>query len=136
MSFPAIELARALQIALSTDINVQALLGEVPRLYDHPPEDPIFPYVTYGPLRSQDKSGDEAELSGHIMTLHIWSRYGGRSETLSIIQALTGAIKSGAFDLGDIHLVRKSIVFTDIMRALDGLTMHGLMRLSFITDNT
>ena len=136
MSLPALDIARALQIALSTHSDVQALLGAVPRLYDNPPEDPIFPYVTYGPLRSQDISGDEAALSSHLMTLHIWSRYGGRAEALSIIQAITKAIQTGAFDLGDSHLVRKHIIYTDVMRAPDGLTLHGLMRLSFITDNT
>lgn len=131
-----LDIARALQTALSSDSAVQAALGNPPRLYDNPPEDPVFPYLTYGPMRSQDISGDEAVLKNHTLTLDIWSRYGGRAEALTILQAVYGAIENASFNLGDVHLVRKQILNTDIFRAPDGQTIHGLIRLSIITDNT
>jgi len=132
----ALEIAQALQIVLSTDSNVRAVLGEVPRLYDHLPEDPVFPYLTYGPMRSQDIGGDEADIQTHILTLHVWSRYGGRAEVIRIVNAITKAVTEREFDLGDIHLARKHILYSDIMRAPDGRTLHGLIRLSFTTDST
>ena len=135
-SVATIDIARALQMVLSTDEGVQAVLGNPPRLYDNPPEDPIFPYLTYGPMRTQDISGDEAVLKSHTLSLDIWSRYGGRAEALTILQAVYGAIEKGTFDLGGAHLVRKQILNTDIFRAPDGQTLRGLMRLSLITDNT
>jgi len=112
------------------------VLGNAPRLYDHLPEDPIFPYLTYGPMRTQDISGDEALLQTHILSLHMWSRYGGRNEVINIIEAISKAVNERPFDLGDIHLVRKHILYSDIMRAPDGRTLHGLIRLSFTTDIT
>ncbi len=136
ISLTLIDIVRALQIVLSTDSGVQTVLGNAPRLYDHLPEDPIFPYLTYGPMRTQDISGDEALLQTHILSLHMWSRYGGRNEVINIIEAISKAVNERPFDLGDIHLVRKHILYSDIMRAPDGRTLHGLIRLSFTTDIT
>ena len=76
------DIARALQIMLSTDSEVRAVLGDVPRLYDHLPDNPIFPYLTYGPMRTVDIGGDETLVQTHVLTLHIWSRYSGRSEVM------------------------------------------------------
>ena len=135
-SMGTLDIARALQIALSRNIGVLSVLGKPPRLYDNPPEDPVFPYLTYGPMRTQDISGDEVVLKNHTLTLDIWSRYGGRAEALTILQAVYSAIENAAFDLGAVHLVRKQILNTDIFRAPDGQTIHGLIRLSLITDNT
>ena len=73
---PAREIAKTLHALLSDDVAVQAVLGVPARLYDNPPEDPVFPYLTYGPMRSEDISADGAVMSAHTLTLHIWSRYG------------------------------------------------------------
>jgi len=131
-----LDMARALQIVLSTDSGVQAVLGQVPRLYDHLPDNPQYPYMTYGPMRTLDIGGDMADVQSHILTLHVWSRYGGRAEALLIMDAVSRAVETRHFDLGDIHLVRRHILYSDIMRAPDGRTLHGLIRLSFTTDST
>ena len=130
----AIEVSKAIHALLSGHMGVQALLGTPPRLYDNPPEDPIFPYLTYGPMRSEDISGDGAVISSHIMTLHIWSRYGGRAQVMEVLAAVTGALESAELTLADVELVRAKVSYTDIFRAPDGLTLHGLIRFSLITD--
>ena len=76
-------LAKAIHSTLSANIAVQSLLGDTPRLYDSAPEDPVYPYLTYGPMRSEDIGGDDSPLTAHIMTLHIWSRYRGRAEIMT-----------------------------------------------------
>ena len=130
----AIEVSKAIHALLSGHMGVQALLGTPPRLYDNPPEDPIFPYLTYGPMRSEDISADGAVISSHIMTLHIWSRYGGRGQVMEVLAAVTGALESAELTLADVELVRAKVSYTDIFRAPDGLTLHGLIRFSLITD--
>ena len=130
----AIEVSKAIHALLSGHMGVQALLGTPPRLYDNPPEDPIFAYLTYGPMRSEHISGDGAVISSHIMTLHIWSRYGGRAQVMEVLAAVTGALESAELTLADVELVRAKVSYTDIFRAPDGLTLHGLIRFSLITD--
>ena len=87
-------------------------------------------------MRTVDIGGDETSLHSHILTLHVWSRYGGRAEAINILRAVTQVVLTRAFELGDIHLVRRQILYSDIFRAPDGRTLHGLLRLSFTTDST
>jgi len=129
----AIEIAKAVHNVLSDNMTVKAALGDSPRLYDSPPEDPVFPYLTYGPMRSEDNSGDGAVITNHVMTLHIWSRYGGRAEVLGVLQAVTGALEA-SLSLPSIHVARSRVIYTDIFRAPDGQTLHGLIRFSVTTD--
>ncbi len=129
----ALALAKAVHATLSANIAVQSVLGQSPRLYDHPPEDPIYPYLTYGPMRSEDIGGDDSPMTAHIMTLHLWSRYGGRAETMAMIQAVSGALEDGSWGLENGHLVSANVIFTDQFRAPDGRTIHGIIRFNATT---
>jgi len=131
----AIDICEAVHSLLTEEAGVQAVLGQPPRLYDHPPEDPVFPYLTYGPMRSEDKSADGAVINAHMMTLHIWSRYGGRAEVMQVLQAVTQALQAGTLTLSGVKLVRAQVTYTDVFRAPDGMTLHGLIRFSLITDS-
>ena len=131
----AIDISEALHTLLSEAAGVRAVLGQPPRLYDHPPEDAVFPYLTYGPMRSEDKSADGAIINAHMITLHIWSRYGGRAEVLNVLQAVTQALQTGTLALTAVKLVRAQVTYTDVFRAPDGMTLHGLIRFSLITDS-
>ena len=130
----AIEVSKAIHALLSGHEDVQAVLGHPPRLYDNAPEDPVFPYLTYGPMRSEDISGDGAVMNAHTLTLHIWSRYGGRAQVMEVLAAVTRALQGGGLTLDSIHLVRAQVSYTDIFRAPDGQTLHGLIRFSLMTD--
>lgn len=125
--------AKAIHIALSNDVTVQNLLGDPARLYDHPPEDPIYPYLSYGPTRSEDVGGDLTPMITHSLTLHLWSRYGGREEILQCLSAVAEVLESTTLSLVDAHLVSANIVFSDHFRAPDGRTLHGLLRLNVTT---
>ncbi len=128
------EVSRALHELLSDDIHIQAVLGQTPRLYDDPPEDPIFPYLTYGPIRSEDISADGAVITAHTITLHLWSRYSGRAEMLALLGTVSTVLTETSMSLTGVSLVNRHILYTDIFRANDGLTLHGLLRLRVTTD--
>ncbi len=133
----AIVLAKAIHSALSGDVSIQSLLGTPPRLYDHAPEDPVFPYLSYGDMRCEAIGGDDVSLEQHTLSLHIWSRYGGRAEIMHLLDAITQrlspdvlvAIPVGVTD----WLVSANIVFTDIFKAPDGQTLHGVVRFTALT---
>ncbi|MEE9347597.1 MAG: DUF3168 domain-containing protein [Robiginitomaculum sp.] len=131
---PASSLAAAVHNALSNDLAIQSQLGQIPRLYDYVPEDPIYPYLTYGALRIVDESGDDSPLTGHTMTLHIWSRYGGRAEVLDILNAVRRVVESGAVSPNDARLVGANVLYMDSFRTSDGRGLHGLIRVSFKTE--
>ena len=128
------DVSRALHAALAGDIRITDALGDPARLYDDPPEDPIFPYLTYGPIRSEDNSVDSARLTAHLITLHIWSRYTGRAEALALMGTIASVLSDAPMELTAATLVNRHIIYTDIFRASDGLTLHGIVRLRVTTD--
>lgn len=129
----AVELAKAIHSTLSANIAVQSILGNPPRLYDHPPEDPVYPYLSYGPMRSEDIGGDTSPMTAHSLTLHIWSRYSGRAEVLNGLSAVSGGLETENISLSTGKLISSHIVFTDNFRAPDGRTLHGIIRLHVTT---
>lgn len=114
---------QSLHAVLAADPNILAILGDPVRAYDHTPDEPIYPYLTYGRIRSEDTSGDAAPQSSHQITLHLWSRYAGRSQVLELLRLISDRIREGMT-----YTVLP--LYTDVFRAPDGRTFHGLLRLS------
>lgn len=129
-------IAKAVHQALSQDTMLQDALGSPPRLYDSAPEDPVFPYLSYGTMRREEVGGDLTPLYFHQMTLHLWSRYAGRAEVLSllaVIERIVSNTESLSAHLPPESLVSATVLYSDILRAPDGRTHHGLLRLSLLT---
>ena len=129
---PAI-IATILHNFLAGDLVISSIFGTPPRLYDYTPEDPIYPYLTYGTVRSEDRSGDETEILSHTVTLHIWSRYSGRAEILDLLTSLSERLEAIPREQGGHHITGLNVLYTDVFRARDNRTQHGLIRLSVQT---
>ena len=121
------EAAKTLQVALHDAISdsaaIQLVLGDPVRAYDDPPDRPDYPYLTYGDVRSTDTSSDAAPQSNHQISLHVWSRYRGRAEVLDLMRLIQTCVERDVP-----HTVLP--LYIDVVRAADGLTFHGLLRLS------
>lgn len=126
--------AAALVAAARADADVKAALGDPARLYDEPPASAPFPYVTLGRLETRPLDTSEAPALEHVVTLHAWSRYGGRAEALDIIGALRAALHDRALTIAGRKLVLLLAGFADVFRAGDGFTTHGVLRLRAITE--
>ena len=139
MSEQAKELAKAVHAVLRDNPAVRFALGGAidapPRLYDAAPEDPVYPYLTYGALRSEDIGADATPLASHQMTLHLWSRYTGRAEVLGLLSQVTHVLQAETLSAASEGISIRSAVaiYSDVLRAPDGRTQHGLLRLSFTT---
>lgn len=130
-------LTKSLHKTLAESNVIKDALGTPPRLYDHAPEDPVFPYLSYGAMRGTDIGGDDAPLMSYQITLHLWSRYSGRSEVLTLLEQVKAVLSDTdtiALNLTSQNLVSATILYADVLRAPDGRTHHGLLRLSFLTD--
>lgn len=115
--------------ALINALEVQLLLGDPPRIYDDPPDQPTYPYLTYGDVRSTDTSGDDAPQSTHQISLHLWSRETGRAEVLENLRQIERTLEAEVSH-------RVFPLYLDVLRAPDGLTFHGLLRLSVTYSST
>ena len=127
-------LAAAIRAAAMADTGVQAVLGDPARLYDDPPADPVFPYVTLGRVEARTSGASLADALEHVLTLHVWSRYGGRAEALDVTGALRGALHDAPLNVEGRRLIFLFVSFTDVFRSGDGRTTHGVVRLRALTE--
>lgn len=125
-------LRAAVHAALTADpALVAALRG--PKIYDEPPREAAFPYVTLGEMRIADFSAGEPALE-HQLTLHVWSRQGGQREAHVIAGALLQALDDAPLALAGHRLVNFRFGTADVRREADGRTYHALVRFRAVTE--
>jgi Protein of unknown function (DUF3168) len=129
MSGPEAVFQDALVVRLIADGNVKALIGSPARLYDEAPAGAAYPYVTLGRAVSEDRSAADALMIEHRLTLHAWTRHGGRREAKEIIEAMRAAAHEQVFALdGEWTLVSCRAVYADAFRTADVRIAHGVLR--------
>jgi hypothetical protein len=133
MSSAAAALRAAIHDALSADGALNALLGG-PKIYDEPPREAAFPYVTLGEARISDFSAGSEPGEEHQITLHAWSRQGGHREAHLISGALLQALDDAPLTLTDHRLVNLRFAVADVRREADGRTYHALVRFRAMTE--
>lgn len=129
----SVALRAAVHDALTADAALAAVLGG-PKVYDEPPRNAAFPYVTLGEARVADFSAGGEPSEEHQMTLHAWSRQGGHNEAHVIAGALLQALDDAPLALTDHHLVNFRFTTADVRREADGRTYHALVRFRAVTE--
>jgi len=117
---------------LNGNVALVALLGGH-RIYDDVPHGAAYPFVTMGQTSSTDWGTGSGDGEEHIMTLHVWSAYGGRGEAQVIMGAVRDALHTARLTLSGQTLVNLRQQFSDIRRESDGITIHGLLRYRAVT---
>jgi hypothetical protein len=133
MSTSAWALQQSVFATLTSDTPVLTLLG-APRIYDDVPQGAAYPYLTFGQSTLRDWSTGGEEGDEHILTLHVWSRAGGRKEAHAIMTALRDALHDQALTLDGHRLVNLRHEFSDARREPDGDTYHGIVRYRAVTE--
>lgn len=90
MTHPSLALQKAVVAALIADAGVGAAVGD--RIYDAPPRNADFPYVTIGQASVADWSTGTEAGAEHQLTLHAWPRERGKRECFEIIDGLETAL--------------------------------------------
>jgi len=126
-------LRAAVHAALSADAALVAALGG-PKIYDEPPREAAFPYVTLGEARVADFSASGAPALEHQLTLHAWSRQGGHREAHVIAGALLQALDDAPLALAGHRLVNFRFSTADVRRESDGRTYRALVRFRAVTE--
>lgn len=126
------ELQKAVYQTLSADAAIKAAVGDPARIFDDPPPDALFPYLTLGEARASDWKGVEGGLE-HDLRLYVFSRYAGRREVKRILSAVYDALHEAALTLAGHDLVNIRFVFADAFRRTDGETYQGVARFRAVT---
>jgi hypothetical protein len=128
-----VALRSAIHDALIADTALNAALGGA-RVYDEPPRNADFPYVTLGEARITDASADGGAVQEHQLTLHAWSRQGGHKQAHVITAALLAALDDAPLSPAGHRLVNLRFSIADIRRESDGRTYHALVRFRAVTE--
>ncbi|MEP9352047.1 DUF3168 domain-containing protein [Xanthobacter sp. KR7-65] len=130
---PALALRAALHAALAADAALVALLG-APRIHDVPPADADFPFVALGEAVVADWSTATEAGTEQALTLHVFSRSGGRAEAFAIAARVQEVLHDGALALAGHRLANLRATTAEVRRESDGRTFHALVRFRAVTE--
>jgi hypothetical protein len=136
MSDAAFLVQQAVVDVLNASAEIQSLLGETPRIYDHVPPGAVFPYIAFGPLHITPFDTKTEIGFEQIVTLNIWSRYRGGKEVKDILQASYDALHHANLSLSGQVFLSCEFHSADVTPDNDGLTYHGAVRFAVVTQTT
>lgn len=128
----ALALRQAIRARLLADTPLAALIAA--RIHDLPPADVAFPFVTLGEAVVSDWSTATEGGSEQALTLHVFSRQGGRAEAFAICAAVQEALHDAPLALEGHRLANLRATTAEVRRDGDGRTVHGLVRFRAITE--
>ncbi len=106
-----------------------ALMGMISGVYDRVADNTAYPYVVIGDATQRDWSTattNGAEITGIV---HVYSRTGGRKETLDIMERIYDVLDDGSLSLAGQSLIVMNALGSDIELLRDGRTYHGTLTL-------
>jgi poly(3-hydroxybutyrate) depolymerase len=127
MSTAALALQRAAFAALTTHTGLTATLGG-PRIYDDPPQNTPYPYVTFASTSVADWSTGTEPGDDVTLTLHVWSRDHGRRSTLDALAHIRAALHHQPLTLAGHRLVDLRHEHSEARRDVDNELIHGIAR--------
>lgn len=126
-------LQRGVYQALAGSLDLTTLLAGV-RIYDYAPQSAPYPFITLGQSVIRDWSTGTEDGAEHNLTLHVWSRTGGKKQVLEIIEAIKDVLHDQPLALPDHHLVNLRHEFSEARLDPDGDTFHGVVRYRAVTE--
>jgi hypothetical protein len=126
-------LQRSVYQALAGSSDLTTLLGGT-RIYDDAPQAAPYPFVTLGQSVIRDWSTGTEDGAEHNLTLHVWSRTGGKKQVHRIIEAIKDVLHDQPLMLADHHLINLRHEFSEARLDPDGDTFHGIVRYRAVTE--
>lgn len=126
------ELQKLVLDTLRTSQGVVSLIGQ--RIYDTVPSGAVQPYVSFGPVDVVEDGADCIESGEHTLQLDVWSRAVGKVEAKRIVDAIKTALHQRELTMQDNALVEMTVGFRSVIGDPDGLTSHGIVRVTAIIE--
>ncbi len=111
-----------------------ALMTQISGVFDRPPQDSSFPYVTIGESSGRDWSTKTSTGMEHLITLHVWSREGGRKQAANIMERIHALLHQGSLTVTGQILLMMRFTASTIQLENDGWTYRGSMQLTIVLE--
>jgi hypothetical protein len=123
----------AASIRRSGSVDLTSLLRGV-RVYDDAPQAASYPFITLGQSVVRDWSTGTEDGAEHDLTLHVWSRSGGKKQVRRIIEAIRAVLHDRPLTRADHHLVNNRHEMSEARLDPDGDSFHGIVRYRAVTE--
>lgn len=127
------ELQKAAHAALVADTSLTNLLGG-PKVYDRPPKDAVFPYVTLGDTDLEAAGAQASEDVRHRITIDVWSRSEGRRETKDLMSAVYAVLHDAPLTLTGHALIYLNFERATLSYAKDAKALQGRITFRALTE--
>lgn len=125
-------LQQAVHAVLVADGSLAALVGA--RIYDRPPQDVAFPYVTLGDTDMTPERAEDTDASRHMVSVLVWSRANGRREAKEILAAIATALTGTPLSVSGHHVTSADWVRASLAYDRDADALKGELRVSIFTE--
>ncbi len=133
MSSDTVKLQKAVFTHLAADAVLSGLTGGA-KIYDRPVDGAVLPYVTLGITRAFDASTASELAHEHLFSTHVWSRKGGRKETLDILNAMRLSLENIAATHDGMRIVSLRFQSEDVAYNEQVAAYQGTLRFRVITE--
>lgn len=127
-------LQRGLRDWLRGDPTLQALVGAPARIWDTPPADPGFPFLTLGPSQSRPLAVDGAVVE-HRLTVTCVSLFRGVEEARAVNAAVRAKLDGASPPLDGVRLVSLHATLSETFYSGDRRRVFGRVRVRAVTDD-
>ncbi|MFW0776993.1 MAG: DUF3168 domain-containing protein [Rickettsiales bacterium] len=110
------------------------LINAVNGVFDLVPQGQEYPYITIGESTTSDWSTNTTTGTEHLLTIHVWSREGGKKETELLMERIHTLLHDGSLTIDDQTLVLSRFQSSSIELEGDGWTNHGRMRFRMLLE--
>lgn len=128
MAGPSVEFQDAVLAALQADAGVGALAGD--RIYDKPPANAVFPYISFGPGDYFYDDTDCMTLRIESLQVDVWGRDQGRQwPTRDLVDAVSAALHLADLSLSTNAIAIVRVGVARVFQDPDNITSHGVITL-------
>ena len=110
------------------------LSGMVSGVYDHVVENTEFPYVSIGECEASDWSSVTTSGLSAAVAIHVWSRGGGRKESLDILARVYELLHETTPSVAGYAVVMFRFASSDVLLEVDGVTYHGMINFKVLLE--
>ena len=127
-------LVKAMVAQLKADAGVRAVLGDPARVWDQPPDRPVFPHLLIGRVESRPVAADECGIE-HVLTLTCVSKYPGSEEARAVVAAVRAGLLDVVLEADGMRTVSVRVVFSDVFRSPDMKRAWAVVRVRAVTED-
>lgn len=129
MASSSYELQVALRALLLADTDVSAAVGA--RIYDGPPADVVFPYLSFGPSYAVPDDAQCIDGVEEVLQVDVWARDDGKVwPCRDLVAAVRRALHRAEVSLATHACALCRVELSRVLDDPDGITKHGVVQVS------